>query len=277
MSKTVVSLTYKKKSTAKPSCKSSNRNIPRLNRTILPLSWMTGQIHYHTTLRYSTESMHTPYEGPALKPVVAKDVLESMPWNGAGSNGFWKSLGIILPNSSQNSCKTGDWGTRSNESASLQRVSTNTSRQVSRCSSNRCWEVLWRIIGRTFVSRIQTDLKQLGGNQQLCMGQRCGIEHANHSLSANFDENEAFLLIDATNAFNNLLNRKLALEDIKIICSALFNVVKKLIFIPIAALCERNNTMVRKKYHSTLPACNVHLRSCDPPPDTESLKSERNP
>ena len=67
-------------------------------------------------------------------------------------------------------------------------------------------------------------MKQLGGNQQLCMGQRCGIEHAIHSLTANFDENEA-VLIDATNAFN-LLNRKLALENIKFIWPALFNAVK---------------------------------------------------
>ena len=59
-------------------------------------------------------------------------------------------------------------------------------------------EVLRRIIGRTIVSCIQTDLKQLGGNQQLCMGQLCGIELAIHSLRTNFDENEAALLIDAT-------------------------------------------------------------------------------
>ena len=109
-------------------------------------------------------------------------------------------------------------------------------------------EVLRRIIGRTNVSCIQTDLQQLGGNQQLCMGQRCGIEHAIHSLRANFDENEAVLLTDATNAFN-LLNRKLALENITINCPALFIAVKKLIFIPIAVLCERN-TMVRRRYHA---------------------------
>ena len=86
-------------------------------------------------------------------------------------------------------------------------------------------EVLWWIIGRTIVSCIHTDLKQLGGNQQLCMGQRCGIEHAIHSLRASFDENEAVLLIDATNAFN-LFNRKPALENIKISCPAVFIAVK---------------------------------------------------
>ena len=86
-------------------------------------------------------------------------------------------------------------------------------------------EVLCRIIAKTLVSCIQTDLKQLGGTQQLCMGQRCGIEHAIHSLRAIFDENEAVLLIDARNALN-LRNRKLALENIRICCPALFNAVK---------------------------------------------------
>ena len=86
-------------------------------------------------------------------------------------------------------------------------------------------ERLRQIIGRTIVSCIQTDLKQLGGNQQLCMGQRCGIEQAIHSLRANFNGNEAVLLIDATKAFN-LLNCKLALENMKIICPGLFIAVK---------------------------------------------------
>ena len=137
-------------------------------------------------------------------------------------------------------------------------------------------EVLRRIIGRPIVSCIETDLKQLGGNQQLCMGQRCGIEHAIYSLRATFDENEAALLVDATNAFN-LLNRKLALENKKNHLPGSFYCGEKLIFIPFAALCERNITMVRRMYHARWPACNVHVRSCDLPRDTENLKSERSP
>ena len=86
-------------------------------------------------------------------------------------------------------------------------------------------EVLQRIFRRTIVSCIQTDLKHFCGNQQLCMGQRSGIEHAIHSLRTNFDENETVLLIDATNAFN-LFDRKQGLESMEIICPALFNAVK---------------------------------------------------
>ena len=86
-------------------------------------------------------------------------------------------------------------------------------------------EILRRISGRKNVSCIQTDLKQLRGNQQLCVGQRCGLKHAIHSLRANFDAKDAVLLIDAANVFN-LLNRKLALENKIIFGPAFFNALK---------------------------------------------------
>ena len=69
-------------------------------------------------------------------------------------------------------------------------------------------EVMRRITGRIIVDCIRQDLTSLGGNMQLCLGQKCGIEHAIHSLRHSFDDpkNEAILLIDARNAFN-VLNR----------------------------------------------------------------------
>ena len=59
-------------------------------------------------------------------------------------------------------------------------------------------------------------------NIQLCLGQKCGIEHAIHSLRHSFDdpENEAILLIDAKNDFN-VLNRRTALENVKTLCPSL--------------------------------------------------------
>ena len=67
-------------------------------------------------------------------------------------------------------------------------------------------EVMRRIIGRAIVTCVKNDLKFLGGNLQLCLGQRCGIEHAIHSLREAFEqpETQAILLIDAKNAFNSL-------------------------------------------------------------------------
>ena len=61
---------------------------------------------------------------------------------------------------------------------------------------------------------------------QLCLGQKCGIEHAIHSLRETYQqpETEAILLIDASNAFN-ALNRKLAMRNIDRICPSLTSAV----------------------------------------------------
>ena len=83
-------------------------------------------------------------------------------------------------------------------------------------------EVLSRIIGKTITQCIKSDLKNLGKYFQLCLGQKCGIEYAIHSLRKEFEkpETEAILLIDAENAFNSL-NGELALKNVEILCPAL--------------------------------------------------------
>ena len=80
-------------------------------------------------------------------------------------------------------------------------------------------EVLRRRVGRFIARCVSADLKHLGSNIQFCLGQKCGIEHATHTLREEFDADEScsILLIDASNAFN-LLNQKLALENIETIC-----------------------------------------------------------
>ena len=72
-------------------------------------------------------------------------------------------------------------------------------------------EVLRRIIVKTTTQCIKSDLKNHGKIFQLCLGQKCGIEYAIHSLRNEFEKpkTEAILLIDAENAFNSL-NRELA-------------------------------------------------------------------
>ena len=83
-------------------------------------------------------------------------------------------------------------------------------------------EVIRRITGRIIVDCIRQDLKSLSGNMQLCLGQKCGIEQAIHSIRHSFDhpENEAILLNDAKNAFN-VINRRTALENVKALCPSL--------------------------------------------------------
>ena len=70
-----------------------------------------------------------------------------------------------------------------------------------------------RLIGKTITRCIKSDHKNLGKKFQLCLGQKCGIEYAIHSLRKEFDKpkTEAILGIDAENAFNSL-NRELALK-----------------------------------------------------------------
>lgn len=87
-------------------------------------------------------------------------------------------------------------------------------------------EVLRRIIGRCILKCISSDLKTLGSNVQLCLGQKCGIEHAIHSLLTCFEDptTDAVLLIDAKNAFN-VLNRELAIHNIEELCPSLSNAV----------------------------------------------------
>ena len=74
-------------------------------------------------------------------------------------------------------------------------------------------EVLRRINGKTITQCIKSDLKDLGKNFQLCLGQTCGIEYTMQNLRNAFEKpkTEAILLIDAENAFN-FLNRELALK-----------------------------------------------------------------
>ena len=88
-------------------------------------------------------------------------------------------------------------------------------------------EVLRRIIGRCIARCVSVDLKHLFSNIQLCLGQKCGIELAIHTLGEEFDADEScsILLIDASNAFN-LLNRKLAVEKIEMICPSLVTAVR---------------------------------------------------
>ena len=83
-------------------------------------------------------------------------------------------------------------------------------------------EVLRRIIGKTITQCIKSDLKNLGKNFQLCLGEKCGIKYAIRSLGNEFEKPEldAKLLIDAENGFN-LLNRERALKNVEIFCPAL--------------------------------------------------------
>ena len=83
-------------------------------------------------------------------------------------------------------------------------------------------EVIRRIIGKTVVATLKSQIVQCAGPMQLCAGQRSGCEAAVHAMTQAFDqdESEAILLVDAANAFNSI-NRKVLLHNIQYLCPVL--------------------------------------------------------
>ena len=80
-------------------------------------------------------------------------------------------------------------------------------------------EVVRRIIGKAILSVIGVEIQQSAGSLQLCAGQPSGCEAAIQALRHIYDADstQAPLLVDASNAFNNL-NQQLALANISTLC-----------------------------------------------------------
>ena len=87
-------------------------------------------------------------------------------------------------------------------------------------------EVVRRIISRVILSVVKLDILEAAGYSQLCAGQDAGNEAAVHAMRAIYDDpsTEAVLLVDASNAFNNL-NRQVALRNIQTLCPSLATVL----------------------------------------------------
>ena len=88
-------------------------------------------------------------------------------------------------------------------------------------------EVLRRIAGKVIVSVLKNDIIDCNGSLQVCAGQEAGIEAAVHLLNSmyNDENNDAVLLVDASNAFNSL-NREVFLHSISYISPAISVSVK---------------------------------------------------
>ena len=71
------------------------------------------------------------------------------------------------------------------------------------------------------------DIQEAAGKLHLCAGQPAGIEAAIHAARQLYDDDstEGFLLVDASNAFNQL-NRQAALHNISTLCPPLATVLQ---------------------------------------------------
>ena len=80
-------------------------------------------------------------------------------------------------------------------------------------------EVLRRIIGKTIMWSLNSEVQEAAGPMQVSAGLKGGAEAAIHSMKQTFEHEatDAVLLVDAENAFNRL-NRMAALHNIQYIC-----------------------------------------------------------
>ena len=88
-------------------------------------------------------------------------------------------------------------------------------------------EVMRRIIGNAVLRILSRNIQETVGSRQLCAGQLTGVEAAIHVMRRIYESNEteAVLLVDASNAFNQL-NRAAALHNIGILCPELATILR---------------------------------------------------
>ena len=87
-------------------------------------------------------------------------------------------------------------------------------------------EVIRRIISKALLSVVKLDILDATGYSQLCAGQDAGNKAAVHAMREIYGDasTEAVLLVDASNAFNNL-NCQVALRNIQTLCPSLATIL----------------------------------------------------
>ena len=87
-------------------------------------------------------------------------------------------------------------------------------------------EVLRRIVGKAIMRTVGPDVLRAAGPLQLCAGQDAGCEAVIHAMQTVFHDakTDAVILVDASNAFNNM-NRRVALLNILVLCPIIATVL----------------------------------------------------
>ena len=114
----------------------------------------------------------------------------------------------------------------------------------------------------------------LGSNYQLCLGQKCGIEYAIHTLRDQYSN--TVLLIDAENAFNSL-NRKLALKNIKNTCPSLLTAIKNSYSNSSKLFVNKKNHRLSRRDNPGGSTSNGHVRYSQNTPHKFFISRQRNP
>ena len=83
-------------------------------------------------------------------------------------------------------------------------------------------ETLRRLMAKTILRIAQADIQYAVGSLQLCAGQEAACEAGIHAIRNILTKTlkQSYYMVDATNAFN-VLNRQVALRNIRILCRIL--------------------------------------------------------
>ena len=97
-----------------------------------------------------------------------------------------------------------------------------------------------RIVSKVTLYILGSDIQLAAGGLQTCAGHEAGCEAAVHAMSSIFkdDDTDAVLLVDATNAFNQL-NRQAALHNISVLCPSFSTILKNTYGAPVRLFCYR--------------------------------------
>ena len=87
-------------------------------------------------------------------------------------------------------------------------------------------EIVRRIIGKSISWTLEKDIQEAAAPLQTCSGLNAGSEAAIHAMKEIFNDEETggVILVDASNAFNNM-NRLVTLHNIRVICPAISTIL----------------------------------------------------
>ena len=87
-------------------------------------------------------------------------------------------------------------------------------------------ETVRRIVAKAVLTVTSDDIQDAAGSTQLCAGQTAGTEAAVHAMNLAFNSKEenAVLLVDASNAFNSL-NHQTALRNVRVLCPSISTIL----------------------------------------------------
>ena len=127
-----------------------------------------------------------------------------------------------------------------------------------------------RIIAKAILNIVRPDVQDISGWLQLCVGQISGIEAAVHAVQTAFesDENEAVLLVDASNAFNSL-NRQDALHNIRRLCPLLATILINIYRAPIELFVDGDTILSQEV---TTQGDLLAMPMCDNPFNQEATR-----